>query len=89
MISVTPATACLLYLAIALLALLGAWLTDRWRSRNYQASILARQRYVCEFCQYSYLEDPQHHVNKCPQCGSLNREEIAKAPISPRRTTHG
>ena len=53
--------------------ILGLWLFDEWRLRKTPFVASKKELVVCEICLYKFFCDKDSIINKCPQCGSLNK----------------
>lgn len=73
MIELSPSTAIMLYLSLTLVAVLGLWGYNHYRTRNRSLKMDAQQLLVCEYCHYVYLEANEAAVTQCPQCHSFNK----------------
>lgn len=73
MIEVSPEAACMLYLGIAILAVLGIWLFQHKKSQKKEIISYTTAHFTCEFCHSAYLDDPLKTVTRCPECQSLNK----------------
>ncbi len=73
MIEVTPDTACVLYLGIAMMIVLGMWLF-RYKKHKTNAIPYAKRHIVCEFCHTSYIDNPEKLLTRCPECQFLNNK---------------
>jgi hypothetical protein len=74
MFEISPTMALTIYIALGLILLLSLWLRD-----NYQRSKKTRQPplfqlYICEYCQFPYLDETTSPVTRCPQCKSMNKD---------------
>lgn len=69
MIELAPETACILYLAICLVVVVGIWLS----TRKKQAAYFSLEQETCEFCSHSYIKDTQKTISRCPQCHLVNK----------------
>jgi ribosomal protein L37AE/L43A len=74
MIELAPTTACMLYLGMTLLVLLGLWLSQHYKTRRSQFFPQERLLHKCEFCHYAYLDEQSKNITKCPRCGSYNKQ---------------
>ncbi len=72
MIEVGPDTACMLYLAASLLAVISIWLYQHKKSKKKEILTFQTKHFICDFCTASYLESATKAYTRCPQCGSLN-----------------
>lgn len=74
MIQVSFTTAFMLYLGMTLLAVLGIWIFSHYKTRKRSYYSDEQALFVCEFCHYAYLEDSAQELNRCPQCGLINKK---------------
>ncbi|MBS0654248.1 MAG: hypothetical protein JSR46_00580 [Verrucomicrobia bacterium] len=72
MIELPADIACLIYLGIAVTVLLGIWLYSHLASRKKKQVEFPLQYHSCEFCNFTYLENPAEKLSRCPQCNLLN-----------------
>lgn len=75
MIELTFSTLFVLYLTITLGIVLGIWIYSHYRTRRMAFFPLERSLFICEFCHFAYLEESVKGVNRCPQCGLLNKKK--------------
>jgi hypothetical protein len=75
MIEISLTTALMIYLCMTLGALLGMWGLQHYFSRKTKLEVAQHQLFLCEYCQFCYLEDPQKEVTRCPQCHSFNQNK--------------
>lgn len=77
MFALTFSVAILLYLSLTLIALLIIWGWNHYRGRNKKKDLNYDQALkVCEYCHYTYLEEVQKSISKCPQCQSFNKDHL-------------
>ncbi|MBA3722057.1 MAG: hypothetical protein H0W88_09575 [Parachlamydiaceae bacterium] len=76
MIELTFATGFMLYLCFTLTVVLGFWGYQHYHARKKNIFTHEQELRVCEYCQFAYLEEGLKKVNKCPQCGSFNKNNI-------------
>lgn len=69
MIDIAPETACILYLAVGLMVVIGIWLATRKKETAY----FTLKHQTCEFCHHHYIEDAQNKISRCPQCNLLTK----------------
>lgn len=74
MISVSKATALMIYLALFLFLCLGAWLFSHLKGRKKQHLPPLYQLTICEYCHYNYLSETGKTISACPQCHSFNKK---------------
>jgi len=53
--------------------ILGLWLFDKWRLHKTPFVPSKKELVVCEICLYKFFCNKDIIINKCPQCGSLNK----------------
>jgi rubrerythrin len=75
MISISSATAFMLYLALTLAAILGIWIYHHFLYRKKKILPSAQELFICEYCQYVYLEESQKKITQCPQCQLFNKRQ--------------
>ncbi|MGA8163682.1 MAG: hypothetical protein WB791_01500 [Waddliaceae bacterium] len=76
LIELSPTAAIMVYLCLTLATLLGIWGFHHWRSRQKKVLFIERKLYVCEYCQFVYLDQIAKSVTQCPQCQSFNKREF-------------
>ncbi len=54
-------------------AILALWLFDEFRLRKRPFVPSKKEMVVCEICLHKFFCDKDSIINKCPQCGSLNK----------------
>ncbi len=57
-----------LYLGLTLLSIFGFWLYFHYRSRKKIVLPDKKRLFVCEFCHFSFLQEPLKSTHRCPQC---------------------
>lgn len=72
MIEVSLTTALMIYLCLTLGTLLAIWGIHHYLSRKSKLDVAQHQLYVCEYCQFCYLDEQSKAVTRCPQCKSFN-----------------
>lgn len=80
MIELSASSAFLIYLGFTLAALLGMWCAHHWKSARRHVEVSETQLLLCEYCGFTYLEDPSASVTRCPQCHSLNSQNRYRPP---------
>lgn len=78
MIELTPSSALLLYLLVALLALLGVWAYQQYSHKDRCILPPEESLRVCEYCHFVYLFEIAKDVSKCPQCQCFNKSPPQK-----------
>ncbi len=73
MIEVSPETACILYLAASIMAVIGIWLYQHKSSKKKEIVTFKTKHITCDFCTASYLDDAAKTYTRCPACQSLNK----------------
>ena len=73
MIEVSAETGFVIYLAAAMIAIIGIWLYQHKQSKKKQIISLPTKTFVCEFCAAHYLAEVVQPFTRCPECHSLNR----------------
>lgn len=73
MIELSPTTALMVYLGIALCFLLGIWLYHHYGSKSKVVLPVEKNVIVCEFCHFAYLGASAKEISRCPRCSSYNR----------------
>ena len=53
--------------------ILAFWLFDEFRLRKRPFVPSKKEMVVCEICLHKFFCDKDSIINKCPQCGSLNK----------------
>lgn len=74
MIELTANTALMLYLTMTLAPLLLLWTFQNYRWGKKKIITIEKKVYVCEYCQFAYLDDAERKVTRCPQCELFNAE---------------
>lgn len=74
MIEVSLTTALMIYLFMTLGCLFGLWGLQHYLRRKDKLITVQPQLYVCEYCQFCYLDEQLKPVTRCPQCRSFNRK---------------
>lgn len=74
MFEVTAAHAVIIYLALTLAAIFGAWIYHHLLSRKKTILINKEELFVCEYCHFAYLYLIVKKINQCPQCRSYNKD---------------
>jgi len=64
------------YVALALIALLGLWIFSEMRRRRFGPTHTEDRIFRCKNCGCVYTDDPDVDRSRCAQCGKLN-EPIA------------
>ncbi len=75
MIEISSTTAFMIYLCLTLGPLLGLWLVQHYSKRHSKINVEEHQLYICEYCQFCYLDDRVQGITRCPQCLSYNKKE--------------
>lgn len=80
MIALNLDGAFLLYLGLALLLVIFAWMRHEARARRRR--VLPPQRVVvaCEYCAKEYTRPFEKPLSRCPQCQALNVEKKGGEP---------
>lgn len=73
MIEISATHAFLLYLGSCLIALLGLWGYQHFRTRKQRISLEAQLLVKCEYCHTAYLADVVRSVSRCPCCQAFNK----------------
>lgn len=68
----TPETQITLYLMVLLAALLALVVFWEFRRRRFRSTHAPDRIFRCEKCGYTYTDDPDVDLSKCPQCGRMN-----------------
>ena len=77
MIELSFEAACMLYLTLALISIIGVWLSKHFTSKKEILSFTTKH-FTCEFCKGSYIADPTKRHVRCPQCQCLNTPKQEK-----------
>ena len=72
MIELTFTAAFLIYLGLSLALLFVIWLHGHARAREKKILPPEEILFVCEFCHFTYLDNPHISLHRCPRCHSLN-----------------
>jgi Zn finger protein HypA/HybF involved in hydrogenase expression len=75
MIEVSPDTACMLYLSLALAVMIVSWYKSHAKFKKKEIIKYEQIRKTCEFCNHSFLENPELAVPRCPQCHCFLKKE--------------
>lgn len=78
MIEVSATTAFMIYLCMTLCILFGIWGYQHYFTRKHKIDIAEQELFVCEYCQFCYLDDGIKPVTKCPQCHSFNKPDAKR-----------
>lgn len=73
-IELSPSSAIMLYLFLALGTLLGGWLFQHFINRKKKVNVSSERLIVCEFCHFVYLDRIERQVTQCPQCQCYNKK---------------
>jgi predicted Zn-ribbon and HTH transcriptional regulator len=73
MIEITPETACVLYLGLAISALIIAWFFHQKKTVKKEVITFQKSHFTCEFCHFTFVDDPVKALVRCPECHSLNK----------------
>ncbi|MDQ3623959.1 MAG: hypothetical protein M3463_15980 [Verrucomicrobiota bacterium] len=71
MIRVALSTLILIYLALLLATIVGAWLISEWRQRQRERHAF-RHVLRCTLCGFEFEDKTQTLLPRCRQCGTLN-----------------
>lgn len=74
MIELTFNTFFLVYLGVTIAVVLGIWIFTHYRSRKRTFFTSEKDLFVCEYCHFAYVEEGVKKLNRCPQCGLINKE---------------
>lgn len=75
MIELSPTTALMVYLGLALAAILSIWIFNHYSARKKVFLPEEKKLHVCEFCHFAYLDVTEKEITKCPRCTSFNRDK--------------
>lgn len=78
MIEVSLTTVIMLYLCLTLLILLGLWTYQHYLTRHKKVIVSEQQLFLCEYCASAYVADSSRPVTRCPDCKSLNKDNLFK-----------
>lgn len=53
--------------------ILGLWLFDEWQLYKTPFVPTKKEIVICEICLHKFFCEKDSKINKCPQCGSLNK----------------
>ncbi len=73
MIEISSTTAFMIYLSMTLGPLLGLWFAQHYFKRHKKINIDDQKLYICEYCQFGYLDNREQKITRCPQCLSYNQ----------------
>ena len=73
MIEVSAETGFVIYLAAAMIAIIGIWLYQHKKNKTKEIICLPTKTCVCEFCAAHYLAEAVKPFTRCPECHSLNK----------------
>lgn len=73
MISISPDTLALSYLAITLSILLATWIFHNYKFNKKNLCLADKTLHHCEYCLCAYMEDPGKKIPQCPQCKSYGK----------------
>lgn len=74
MIELTFATGFMLYLGLTLMSVLGVWIYSHYHTRRRVFFPIEKTLFLCEFCHYAYVDESVKKLNRCPQCGLINKK---------------
>lgn len=74
MIDLTFNTAFMLYLGLTLIGVMGVWIYSHYRTRKQVFFPNEKTLFQCEFCHYAYVDESAKQLNRCPQCGLINKK---------------
>jgi len=72
MIELSPDTACLLYLLMALVALSIVWIFH-YSSSKKEILSFEKKHFQCEFCKHAFIVETNKKHARCPECQCLNK----------------
>ncbi|HXF29151.1 MAG TPA: hypothetical protein VN457_04815 [Chlamydiales bacterium] len=78
MIEVSAETGFVIYLAAAMVAIIGIWLYQHKKGKAKEIICLPTKTYICEFCSTQYLAEVVKPFTRCPECHSLNKNIYVK-----------
>lgn len=73
MITLTFPAAFMLYLALSVAVVLGAWVYSHYAQKRKPPVVSEELLCICEYCHCAYLAKCTKQINNCPQCGLYNR----------------
>lgn len=76
MITLSPVTFIMVYLGATLMVIFGVWLSTVLATKKRVIVAPKEQLCLCEYCHFVYLADLDHKVNACPQCKTLNKNNV-------------
>lgn len=82
MFEITITTLLMAYLGLTLLSVLSVWTYTYLRAQKRAMIQNEQLLYQCEFCLHAYLEQGAKKVNRCPQCGLMNKSNVYKQKSS-------
>jgi rubrerythrin len=68
----TPEDHITLYLLLLLAGLLALVVHWEFRRRRFRATAAPDRIFRCEKCGYTYTDDPDVDLSKCPHCNAMN-----------------
>lgn len=74
MIEISPGTAAMVYLFLTLATLLGLWVYQHYKTKNYKILPPEQNLRVCEYCHFAYLKNAEKAITQCPQCQCYNQK---------------
>jgi hypothetical protein len=78
MIELTFNALFLIYLCGAISFVMGIWIYSHYRMRNRVFLPIEKALCICEFCHFAYVEESSRQLNRCPQCGLFNKQNMLK-----------
>ena len=78
MIELLPNTAFMVYLGITCVFLLGLWLYHHFLTARRPRFRPQHELHLCEFCHFVYVTGENKSVTTCPQCHTLNKDNLYK-----------
>lgn len=78
MIELTFNAIFLVYLSLTLACVLGIWIYSHYQSRRRTFFSTEKELFICEYCHFAYVDEGMKKLNRCPQCGLINKENTFK-----------
>jgi hypothetical protein len=78
MIELTFNALFIIYLGLTLTVVLLIWIFSHYRQRQRIFFPIEKILFICEYCHFTYVEKSAKSINRCPQCGLINKENHFK-----------
>lgn len=83
MIEISLYTAIALYGSLVIIGTLAMWVYTEVTAQRVHRVMETHNLWRCSFCGFSYLDEDDKGMTKCPRCGSLNRiDDVGVKPYA-------